>query len=110
MAPKRLSSSSSTPSPKKARLSAGQQTLHSFFRSPSKNGEAFNEIACGVDIGDRELAEKLAEQEGFDIETAKRSEDSWAKVRAETDKNASDAIADAHETPTNLAAESSLAS
>ena len=84
--------------------------MHGFFRSPPKNGQTFNELACRTDIGDRELAEKLAEQDRIDFETTKL-EDSWKKVGAQTGNNAYDAIqVDADETSTTPVAESSLAS
>lgn len=86
MAPKRLADSSgpSTPRAKKTKLSTGQTSLDSFFRSPSKAKE--DPLAGNHDIvaesQDRSLAEQLAQKEGINLETAKRLEATWKNSRA----------------------------
>ena len=84
MAPKRLAVSSgpSAPIAKKAKLSTGQQSLHSFFRSPSKSAEQTASQKNAVEVKDHELAEQLARKDGIDLETAKRLEASWLNARA----------------------------
>lgn len=95
MAPKRLASSSGlgTPKAKKAKSDIGQKSLHSFFRSPSKSAEE-TATQGSTDMKDRELAERLARDDGIDIETARRLEASWKNARVSgSDTSATEAIA-----------------
>ena len=82
MAPKRLSSGPSTPKTKKTKLSNGQTSLHTFFRSPFNSAEEPASHESAAEVQDRVLAEQLAQKEGIDVETAKRLEASWRNIRA----------------------------
>ncbi|KAF8490293.1 ATP-dependent DNA ligase [Gautieria morchelliformis] len=93
MAPKRVAMSPgpSTPKGKKAKLSMGQKTLHSFFRSPSLKSP--EDQGSTAEMQDRELVELLARKDGIDVEITKHLEASWQNTRASSSgRNANDAI------------------
>jgi len=88
MAPKRPAQGGGSNTPKKAKVSAGQTSLHNFFPSPSRPDKLKgpsetvprgNQAISSSSDEDWRLAQMIAKEDGVDLETAHCLETEWNK-------------------------------